>query len=229
VLAGTGAAGSADGQGTAASFGLGGAFLGALCVDAPSGNLLVLDGFAKSVRRVTPSGAVTTLVPATAFAAASRLYDAALYVSFLYGAQVWVLTSAGVGAFNAPAFLAGGGGAFTATMNGATGSTDGTGAAARFNRPNGLAVDADGNVWVADQNSMKVRIVTLAGAVFTPAPAAAFGNTRSVVVAPATGVVYVMDGYLVHAVSRVYAPPPPSPPPPTPPSPPPPLPEWPQV
>ncbi|HEX9104788.1 MAG TPA: hypothetical protein VF997_21400, partial [Polyangia bacterium] len=46
--------------------------------------------------------------------------------------------------------------------------TDGTGAAARFNSPNGLALDGSGNLFVADQNNHTVRQIAIAsGAVTT--------------------------------------------------------------
>ena len=42
------------------------------------------------------------------------------------------------------------------------GSTDGTGAAARFNGPEGLAVDGNGNLWVADTGNATIRKIALA-------------------------------------------------------------------
>jgi DNA-binding beta-propeller fold protein YncE len=50
---------------------------------------------------------------------------------------------------------------------GVRGSTDGTGAAARFNFPNGVATDSAGNVYVADRSNNAVRKITPAGAVST--------------------------------------------------------------
>jgi sugar lactone lactonase YvrE len=47
------------------------------------------------------------------------------------------------------------------------GSTDGTGSQARFSTPTGVAVDASGNVFVADSSSKVIRKITPAGVVTT--------------------------------------------------------------
>ena len=53
----------------------------------------------------------------------------------------------------------------TPTMLG--GSADGTGAAASFKQPTGVAVDTTGNVYVADSNNHTIRKITSAGVVTT--------------------------------------------------------------
>src|SRR5262245_19099602 len=47
------------------------------------------------------------------------------------------------------------------------GNVDGTGAAARFYSPTGVAVDGAGNVYVADANNHTIRKITAAGVVTT--------------------------------------------------------------
>ena len=84
------------------------------------------------------------------------------------------------------------------------GSADGTGANASFNRPNGVAVDAVGNVYVADPGNHRIRKVSPAGVVTTLAgsgvawyadgtgAAAQFASPNGVAV-DAAGNVYVGD------------------------------------
>jgi streptogramin lyase len=50
---------------------------------------------------------------------------------------------------------------------GSTGTNDGTGSAARFYYPNSVAVDTNGNVYVADSSNDTIRKVTAAGVVST--------------------------------------------------------------
>src|SRR2546421_8972918 len=57
-----------------------------------------------------------------------------------------------------------------------TGSTDGTGSAARFNSPHGIACDKLGNIYVADRFNHKIRKVTTAGVVTTLAGSGSVGS-----------------------------------------------------
>jgi sugar lactone lactonase YvrE len=63
------------------------------------------------------------------------------------------------------------------------GSQDGTGAAAEFDNPTGMAVDGQGNLVVTDYDDGRVRLVTPAGVVTTIATAANFVNPFDAVVA----------------------------------------------
>jgi sugar lactone lactonase YvrE len=64
----------------------------------------------------------------------------------------------------------------------AKGVTDGTGAAAQFDNPTGIALDGSGNLIVLDYDSSLVRLVTPAGVVTTMAAATGFADPFSVAV-----------------------------------------------
>ena len=87
---------------------------------------------------------------------------------------------------------------------GTSGATDGTGAAASFSAPAGIALGPDGDLYVIDRNNASIRRVTLAGVVTTyaggtpgfldGAPTAARFSNPYGLVAVANGDLYVADG-----------------------------------
>jgi streptogramin lyase len=204
TLAGTaGSSGSADGTGSAARFWS----PGGVAVDG-SGNVYVVDNFNHTIRKITPAGVVTTLAgtalssgSADGTGSAARFYypsgvavdgSGNVYVADTNNYTIRKITPAGV-----VTTLAG--------TAGSPGSTDGTGSAARFNGPYGVAVDGSGNVYVADTSNHTIRKITPAGVVTTLAgtagspgsadgtgSAARFNNPYGVAI-DGSGNVYVPD------------------------------------
>jgi hypothetical protein len=159
TLAGTaGMFGSADGTGAAARF-----FLPfGVAVDSAD-NVYVADRANRTIRKVTAGGVVTTLAGKAGTAgsedgtgAAARFLLPAgvavdrtgnVYVADEENHTIRKVTAAGV-----VTTLAGTAGIY--------GSADGTGAAAQFHNPSGVAVDSHDNVYVADQGNHIIRKVT---------------------------------------------------------------------
>jgi len=165
TVAGFNNVGTADGAGSNARFvsASGAAVSGA-------GTLYVADLFSQTIRGITPAGVVTTFaglagiagsVDGTGSAArfrgpAGTAVDAAgnVYVADSNNHAIRKITPAGV-----VTTLAG--------SLGLSGSDDGTGSAARFNSPFGVAVDSTANVYVADTGNNAIRKITPAGVVTT--------------------------------------------------------------
>ncbi|MES2696456.1 MAG: immunoglobulin domain-containing protein [Verrucomicrobiota bacterium] len=158
TLAGTaGVAQDLDGVGTAARFGT----PTGIAVDR-AGNLFVCDMSQHTVRKITPSGVVSTFAgtassqgsvdgtgaQARFFRPRGLTIDGTdnLYLTDLGNHTIRKITPEGV-----VTTIAG-----TATVRG---TTDGVGMQARFNDPNDLAIDAAGNIYVADYTNQTIRKV----------------------------------------------------------------------
>ena len=135
----------------------------------PAGNVVVVDSDNHALRLVSKAGAVSTLAGgggagfADGQGAAARLSDPASVVVTANGD--YVMTDFR----NHAVRVVTPGAVRTLAGNGEAGFVDGQGAAARFNRPVGLALDVDGSILVIDRGNHAVRRVTMAGAVSTVA------------------------------------------------------------
>ncbi len=170
TFAGTaGSSGNADGTGAAARF----SGPNGIALDG-AGNLYVADTSNNTIRKITPAGVVTTLAGtagtngltdgAGSAARFSVPFDVAadaagnVYVSDHGNHAVRKITAAGM--------------VTTLAGSGSAGSADGTGSAASFRFPTGIAVDSAGTVFLADTDNHVIRQITAAGAVTTVGGAA---------------------------------------------------------
>lgn len=142
---------------------------GGIAIDA-AGQMYATNLYANTVTKVAPDG-TATLLAGSSYASGSDdgagsqarfggPYGIAadsrgnLYVTDTNYATLRKITPAGI-----VSTLAG--------LAGNRGSANGTGSAARFNAPQGIAVDAQDNLYVADTNNSVIRKITPAGVVTT--------------------------------------------------------------
>jgi len=165
TLAGSGQS-FADGTGTAARFNL----PRGVAVIPSSGVIVVADVSNNRIRLVTyPGGVVTTLAGQTTAGSADGTGTAA---SFNRPRGVAVTPSSGVivvaDSSNSLIRLVTYPGGVVTTLAGSTaGFLDGTGTAAQFNYPLGVAIDAKGNIIVSEEAGNRIRLITYPGGVVT--------------------------------------------------------------
>jgi len=154
VAGSPGLKGLVDGTGASARF----LDPGSIAADN-AGNIYIVD--ANTVRKVTPAGSVATVA---GNGVGGISFSAAAGVAVDPAGDILISDQSANVIFRMPP---GGACAIFAGSSGATGSADGSGASARFNQPQGLAVDSSGNIYVADTNNCTVRKITADGQVTT--------------------------------------------------------------
>jgi len=209
TFAGTGSPGFANGTGTAASF----YYPQGVAVDS-GGNVFVADTSNYSIRKITPSGEVSTFAGTGSPGFVNGTGTAA---SFGYPTGVAVDSSGNVFVVDysnhAIRKITHAGEVSTLAGTGSPGFANGTGTAASFNYPQGVAVDSSNNVLVADLGNHAIRKITSSGMVSTLAgtgiqgfvngtgTAASFYSPQGVAV-DSSGNVVVADK-LNHAIRKI--------------------------
>ena len=196
ILAGTaGVAGSTDGIGSAAQFNS----PTGVAVDR-EGNIYVSDQNNHIIRKITTGSVVSTFAGASGLngsndgvRSTARFYIPAS-VAVDYEGNVYV---ADLGNDTIRKIAANGIVTTLAGTAGDSGFSDGTGSAARFISPKGLAVDKAGNIYVADLGNDIIRKITPGGMVTTLAGTA--GNPGS---SDGTGYAAQFNGPISVAVDR---------------------------
>lgn len=166
TLAGTaGSSGASDGAGASARFNN----PTGIAIDA-NNNILVSDTTNNLIRKISPSGIVTTLAGVTAVAGTQDgAGNIALFnqPSGLAIGNNGILYVADTGNSTIRAITGSGAVSTLAGLSGIGGLKDGTGNNAWFNQPKAIAFDVSGYVYVADTGNAAIRKVSLSGDVTT--------------------------------------------------------------
>ena len=198
--AGSGQPRFADGTGTAASFDQ----PRAVAVDA-AGSTYVADTVNHRIRRIDVDGHVTTLAgsgqrgDADGLGTAARFDNPQGIVVDAAGARLYVADSGN----HRIRLLVRGASSWSVTTLAGSGTaafTDGVGTAASFSSPSGLALQADGQLIVADTQNHRIRRVSTTGAVSTVAGSGARGSADG---AAAAATFDTPRGVAVDAAGRI--------------------------
>jgi serine/threonine-protein kinase len=176
TLAGSGAKGADDGLDTAATFNL----PEAVAADG-SGNVYVADNGNDLIRKITPAGQVSTFAGSgqpgkSDGTGTSASFNSPFGIAVDAAGNVYVADSGN----NLIRKITPDGAVTTIAGSGSRGANDGTGKAASFNTPAGIAVDKSGNIYVADENNNLIRKITSSGSVTTISKAHHSGSITSV-------------------------------------------------
>jgi sugar lactone lactonase YvrE len=170
-----------------------------------NGNFYVADTGNNVIRKITSAGVVSTFAGSGSVGNADDTGAAASFnspggVAVDSSGNVYVADSGN----NVIRKINSAGVVSTFAGSGSIGNADGKGAAASFSYPAGVAVDGNGNVYVADVNNNEIRKITPEGGVSTFAGSSSIGylddtgtaakfNVPVGIAADSSGIVYVAD------------------------------------
>ena len=155
TLAGSGTLGFADGTGDVAQF----RYPLGIAVDV-FGNLYVADNENTRIRKITPEGVVSTLAGSSMAGFADGIGDEAQFSNPI-GITVDASGNLYVTDGNRIRKITSAGAVTTIAGDRTWGFADGVGTEARFLMPHGIAVDASGNLYVADEGNKRIRKITI--------------------------------------------------------------------
>ncbi|WP_455678347.1 DUF6443 domain-containing protein [Sphingobacterium faecium] len=193
-----GSSGYVNGSGASVRFNL----PGRMVADA-SGNIYVCDHYNHRIRKITPTGVVSTFVGSGTAAHVNGTGEGAsintpngiardaagnFYFSDRGNFVVRKISAAGV-----VTSLAGG--------VGIRAYAEGTGSAARFNALSGMVVDASGNIYVSDEGNLRIRKITPSGVVSTFAGSGSQGTVNGTGTAASFN---GMKGLGIDAAGNIY-------------------------
>lgn len=157
--------GATDGTGSAARF----SQPFGVAVDG-AGTVYVTDSQVNTIRKITAAGVVTTLAGQSGSSGSTDGTGTAARFTVPYGITVdstGTLYVVDHGNHTIRKVTSSGVVTTLAGTAGSSGSTNGSGASARFNYPSGITVGRDGTVYVADTDNQIIRAVTASGEVTT--------------------------------------------------------------
>jgi sugar lactone lactonase YvrE len=208
TIAGNGGADTTNGNGSAARFNE----LIMIALD-PAGNTYILDASNYRVRKMTPGADVSNYAGTGEFGFADGPAHLAKFK------QVWGIVSDPQGNIivadsynNCIRKISTDGQVTTIAGTGTIGYTDGPAADAQFYYPYGLALDKQGNLFVADVHNFRIRKITPKGIVSTFAGSGIQGKVDGIreqakffsmldMVADSKGNLYVTDGNTIRKIS----------------------------
>jgi len=214
TIAGNGTSGYADGKGEKAQF-----TMSTSMVTGPGGNIFVVDRLNHRIRKITPSGVVTTFAGSGESVSRDGIGESAAF-NWPFGITIDNEANLYVTEWGKVRKITPDGVVSTLVGSNELGDADGQGASAQFWELKGITIDQGGNLYVVDYGSYtnKIKKITPEGNVTTlagsggwwnyteafkdgPGATARFGNPTSIAIDPTGQILYVTDDHLLRKIT----------------------------